>query len=273
MSANLISTLTVEGLSKSPLADWVPYVIKSDLDEFLNDVTDQNGCFNPELLEKRINMSFPIKYDPTPSKILIDKQNQDYWRVLLFDSKSWLDSDFENEELVLRLLSAVYPKLIFRLYIDHCRSTASCHVYQAGIVRAGYTISDLEYFRFDCREPEDDDRKIDIDAVRNHLDQAILLGKGKLYIAEMYDQMGENKLYRSVNNARKVIADNIDLLLSFMAKMYEVDPKNENMKLLKGEALNLKKMLDKTAPGTLDFTTEHSSLVMFTDMCECFCFD
>jgi hypothetical protein len=166
MSSELIVYVTIDGQ-------------KNEIDHVLGLISDDGKTINTGKLEKVWEKKLPFIVSDSLNvsiRYFSEKKTiapEDTCRALLFRGR-WNSNQLTDA--VLHRLSAAFPRVIWRLYLDSYETYASCDVYSAGFKTHALTVSGTDYYRF---FKNGDDSEIDSDGVYNFLDSLYAKDEGK----------------------------------------------------------------------------------------------
>jgi len=165
MSTSYIINLTAEGEHE-------------EMSVFIENLLGTDHKFTPAVLERFLNFKIESAWgDDTSSHFRQTKHTfngttikGEMTRALLIDNGSMMNYDLEDLNFYVFCLSISFPKIRFRLYGDNYQWSAYMIAYECGFAISCFEIKDDEYFNFDIREKSDNSQVIDMDSIKNLLD-------------------------------------------------------------------------------------------------------
>ncbi len=149
-----------------------------EMSVFIENLLGADNKFTPAVLERFLNFKIEIAWGGDTSSHLRHTQHTfngttikgELTRALLIDNGSMMNYDLEDLNFYVFCLSIIFPKIRFRLYGDNYQWSAYMIVYECGFAISFFEIKGDEYFNFDIREDPDDSQVIDMDSIKNLLD-------------------------------------------------------------------------------------------------------
>lgn len=188
MSTNLITHLVAEGLH-------------GDIDEMMKHLSKKDKLVKDQLekltkcqLEFNISNSKKILFSPYMYEDHKTKQLRQ--RALILDGVLWNSRAVDDK--FVHMLSAMFPKLIWKLYLDDAARYSSCTVFHLGVNTNFFSYTDEDYQFYFVEEkikyPRGDEwvegieEWIDYNAMNNSFDILYKLNQGKVKeTKELYD--------------------------------------------------------------------------------------
>lgn len=188
MSTSLITHLVAEGLH-------------GDIDEMLKHLSTKGKLVKGDL-EKLTGCQLDFKIMDSANILFSPYQYEDHkltqfrQRALLVDGELWNSNLVDNK--FVHLLSAMFPKLTWKLYLNNGNTSASCTVFHLGINTNFLSFENEDYQFFTVEEKieyprgdewiEDIEEWIDTDAMKNSFDILYKHNQGKVKdTKELYD--------------------------------------------------------------------------------------
>jgi len=167
MSNLLLITLTAEGSA-------------NDVNDLIKNISSADGNFDLDAMKYLTKCEASLQYLPNHTKILSYNLNEGI-RALLFDSKGWIERNFDDEYIIFYCLSANFPSIKFHVYIDDYLVSTKCMLFTNGRMSHSYDESSENYMIGDY-----EDYEVDSNEIRNHLYDSILNDNGLNYTEKIY---------------------------------------------------------------------------------------
>jgi hypothetical protein len=169
MSSMVSTNLTAEG-SHDDIEFMLSFLLKNKTKLDKSKLEHLCSCeLSFRISDSAVILFSPFSKDLDGNKVLRQ-------RALLVDSELWLSNDIETS-FVARL-SAMFPKLIWKIYFDDAEWSAACTVFEMGFATHENSFRDDAYLKFSIVNPDDEfsdlgfvNEEIDHDAIKNAFDE------------------------------------------------------------------------------------------------------